>query len=181
VSALNQTDLEPCPACQSLLQVEVFPSVFRKNAPVTSAEVVLIEGASTCFFHGTRKAVLPCNSCGRFLCSLCDCELNGEHFCPQCLETGKTKGKIRSLENRRTLYDTIALHLAILPVALLIFWFLTFITAPAAMFVAIRYWNAPSSIVHRSKMRLVLAMIVATVQIAAWGIGIYLLLRNFNG
>ena len=115
------------------------------------------------------------------MCALCDCELNGEHFCPACLESGKTKGKIKSLENRRTLYDTIALSLAILPIVLIVFWFLTIITAPMALFMAIRYWNAPRSIVHRTKIRYVLAMIFATLQIAGWGIGIYLLVTNLYG
>jgi hypothetical protein len=96
---------------------------------------------------------------------LCDCELNGQHFCPACLETGKTKGKIKSLENQRTLYDGIALSLAIYP--LLIFYF-TLITAPAALVVAIRYWNAPRSIVHRTKIRYVAAIILASMQIAGW-------------
>ena len=29
---LNQSGLEPCPGCQSLLQVEVFPALFRRTA-----------------------------------------------------------------------------------------------------------------------------------------------------
>src|SRR5947209_1718730 len=178
---LNQSGLEPCPGCQSLLQVEVFPALFRRTAPAGSGEIVLVEGESTCFYHASKKAVLPCQGCGRFVCALCDCELNGEHFCPACLESGKTKGKIKSLENRRTLYDTIALSLAILPIGLIVFWFLTIITAPMALFMAIRYWNAPRSIVHRTKIRYVLAMIFATLQIAGWGIGIYLLVTNLYG
>ena len=32
---------------------------------------------------------------------------------PQCLETGKKKGKIKSIENERTLYDSIALGMAL--------------------------------------------------------------------
>ena len=180
-SALNQPGLEPCAGCQSLLQVEVFPALFRRTAPAVSGEIVLVEGEAACFYHPARKAVLPCHGCGRFMCALCDCELNGEHFCPACLESGKTKGKIKSLENRRTLYDTIALSLAILPIGLIVFWFLTIITAPMALFMAIRYWNAPRSIVHRTKIRYVLAMIFATLQIAGWGIGIYLLVTNLYG
>src|SRR6267142_3613050 len=180
-SALNQPGLKPCPGCESPLQVEVFPAFFRRTAPAVSGEVVLVEGEATCFYHPAKKAVLPCHGCGRFLCALCDCELNGEHFCPACLESGKTKGKIKSLENRRTLYDTIALSLAILPIVLIVFWFLTIITAPMALFMAIRYWNAPRSIVHRTKIRYVLAMIFATLQIAGWGIGIYLLVTNLYG
>jgi hypothetical protein len=73
------------------------------------------------------------------------------------------------------MYDTIALALAVLPVVTLAFWFLTIITAPMALFVAIRYWNAPRSLVRRTKIRYVLAMILATLQMAGWGLGIYYL------
>jgi hypothetical protein len=161
----NQPELSPCPACGVPLQVEVFPALFRRINPGQGGEIIMIEGESSCFYHPQKKAVLPCQGCGRFLCGLCDCELNGQHFCPACLETGKTKGKIKSLENQRTLYDGIALSLAIYP--LLIFYF-TLITAPAALVVAIRYWNAPRSIVHRTKIRYVAAIILASMQIAGW-------------
>jgi hypothetical protein len=163
----NRPDLSPCPACGVPLRVEVFPALFRRVNPGQSGETILVEGESSCFYHPQKKAVLPCQGCGRFLCALCDCELNGQHFCPACLETGKTKGKIKSLENQRTLYDGIALSLAIYP--MLIFYF-TLVTAPAALFVAIRYWNAPRSIVHRTKIRFVAAIVLALMQIAGWGL-----------
>jgi hypothetical protein len=127
----------------------------------------MVEGESSCFYHPQKKAVLPCDGCGRFLCALCDCQLNGQHFCPACLEAGKSKGKIKSLDSQRTLYDSIALSLAIYP--LLIFYF-TLITAPMVLFVAIRYWKSPASLVHRSKIRFVVAIIFALLQIAGWGI-----------
>jgi hypothetical protein len=161
----NQPDLAPCPACGAPVQVEVFPAFFRKIAPGQNAQAVLVEGESSCFYHPQKKAVRPCDSCGRFLCALCDCELNSQHFCPSCLETGKSKGKIKSLENQRTRYDTIALGLAIAPI--LIFYF-TLITAPMALYVAIRYWKAPQSIVRRSRVRLILAIIIALLEIAGW-------------
>ena len=164
-----------------MLQVEIFPALFRQNAPAQTGELLLVQGEATCFYHDSRKAVLPCHGCGRFLCALCDCELNGEHFCPACLEAGKTKGKIKSLENRRTLYDSIALSLAVLPLVIFFFWFFTFVTAPMALFMSIRYWNAPRSIVHRTRIRYVMAMIFATAEIAGWGIGIYFLIENLNG
>jgi hypothetical protein len=163
----NQQELSPCPACGVPLQIEIFPALFRKIGAGQSGETILIEGESGCFYHPQKKATRPCDSCGRFLCALCDCELRGEHFCPACLETGKTKGKIKSLDNQRTLYDSIALALAIYP--LLIFYF-TLITAPMALFVAIRYWKAPQSILRRTKIWFVVAMILATLQIAGWGI-----------
>lgn len=163
----NQPQMSPCPACGVPLQVEVFPALFRSREVGRTGETTLIEGESSCFYHPQKKAVLPCHGCGRFLCALCDCQLNGQHFCPTCLETGKIKGKIKSLENQRTLYDSIALSLAIYP--LLIFYF-TLVTAPAALFVAIRYWNAPRSIVRRTKTRYVAAIVLASMQIAGWGV-----------
>jgi len=163
----NQPRLSPCPACGVPLQVEVFPALFRRVNPGQSGETIMIEGESSCFYHPQKKAVVPCQGCGRFLCALCDCELNGQHFCPACLETGKTKGKIKSLENQRTLYDSIAMSLAIFP--LLIFYF-TLITAPVALFIVIRYWNAPRSIVRRTKIRYIVAIILASTQIAGWAL-----------
>lgn len=168
----NQPELSPCPACGVPLRVEVFPALFRRFNPGQSGETIMVEGESSCFYHPQKKAVLPCQGCGRFLCALCDCELNGQHFCPACLETGKTKGKIKSLEDQRTLYDGIALSLAVYP--MLIFYF-TIVTAPVALFVAIRYWNAPRSIMHRTKIRCVAAIVLALMQMAGWGLLFFVL------
>lgn len=161
----NQPELSPCPACGVPLQVEVFPALFRRIHPGQSGETIMVEGESSCFYHPQKKAVVPCAGCGRFLCALCDCELNGQHFCPACLETGKSKGKIKTLENQRTRYDTIALGLAILPVLI---FYLTIVTAPMTLFVAIRYWNAPQSIVRRTRFRFILAIVIALLQIGGW-------------
>lgn len=125
----------------------------------------MVEGESSCFFHPQKKAVVPCAGCGRFLCALCDCDFGGTHFCPACLEAGKSKGKIKALDNRRTRYDSIALALALLP--MLIFYF-TLITAPMTLFVAIRYWNAPRSLVRSNRTRFVLSIIIALLQIGGW-------------
>lgn len=169
----NQPDLLPCDSCGTLVRAEVFPAFFRPVETGRTGDAVLVDGESTCFFHPNKKAVLPCQSCGRFLCTLCDCSLHGEHFCPACLEAGRTKGKIKSLENRRTLYDSLALGLAVLP--LLIFYF-TLITAPMALYVAIRYWKAPLSVIHRTRIRFVIAIVLASLQIAAWLAGLVMIL-----
>jgi hypothetical protein len=172
---LNQPEFVPCPACGVPLLAEVFPALFRATTTGQNAELLMVEGESSCFYHPQKKAVLPCDGCGRFLCALCDCPLHGQHFCPACLEAGRTKGKIKSLENQRTLYDSIALSLTILP---LIFYYLTFITAPMALYVAIRYWNAPRSIVRRSKIRFILAILFALLEIGGW---VALLVIIFSG
>jgi len=109
---------------------------------------------------------------------LCDCELNGQHFCPTCLETGRTKGKIKSLENQRTLYDNIAVALAVYP---FLIFYLTFLTAPAALFIAIRHWNSPRSIVHGTKIRFVIAMAIAGCQIGGWIVVIVVIVSRKHG
>jgi hypothetical protein len=68
------------------------------------------------------------------------------------------------------LYDSIALSLAVY--ALLIFY-LTLVTAPIAIFIAIRHWNSPRSIVHRTKIRLVLAIAIAAAELVGWAVLIY--------
>jgi hypothetical protein len=171
----------PCNGCSSQMFVEVFPALFRTAAAGQTGDLLVVEGETTCFYHPAKKAVLPCQGCGRFLCALCDCDLNGDHFCPACLEAGKTKGKIKNLENERPLYDSMALMFAVLPVVTLIFWFFTLFTAPIALVLAIINWNKPRSIVHRTRVRLVLAIILATLQIGAWGIGIYMLISLRRG
>jgi len=177
-TVFNRTELTPCPVCATPLQVEVFPALFRSVSAGRDGEAALIETESTCFYHPQKKAHLPCEGCGRFLCALCDCELHGKHYCPACLEIGKTKRKIKSLETERTLYDSLALSLAVVP---LVIFYLTFVTAPAALYIAVRYWNAPRSIVHRSKIRLVLAIIFASLQIVGWGIAIYFIVAKRHG
>jgi len=184
----NQPDFAPCPACGVPLLTEVFPALFRKTTAGQSAQAVMVEGESSCFYHAEKKAVLPCDACGRFLCALCDCLVHGSHYCPACLEAGKTKGKIKSLEIQRTHYDNIALSLVILPVAFLVtvifspFSVIGLGTAPAAIFVAIRYWNAPQSIVGRSRIRFVIAILIALLEIAGWIIlFIYIFLAPHHG
>jgi len=175
---LNQGEFTRCDRCASAFEVELFPAFFRRQSRSAEAELVLIEGESTCFYHADKKALLHCHSCGRFLCALCDCELHGEHFCPSCLEAGVTKGRIKSLENRRTKHDSIALTLAIAP---LLIFYITIITAPAALYVAIRHWNSPPSVVHRTKIRFVIAIVLASIEIIGWFFLLLFLLRVFSG
>ncbi len=172
---LNQPAYSSCPACGLQLRAEVFPALFRSITVGASGEPIVTAEESSCFYHPQKKAVLPCDGCGRFLCALCDCELHGKHFCPTCLEVGKTKGKIKNLENRRTLWDSIALSVAVLPMLLVFTFYFTFMTAPMALYIAIRYWNAPRSIVHATRIRYVLAILVAGAQIVGWAVALYVI------
>jgi len=165
-SSFNLPDLAPCPSCATPLQVEIFPAFFRKIATGQKAEVVMVEGESSCFYHPQKKAIRPCDGCGRFLCALCDCELAGQHYCPTCLDVGKSKGKIKNLDNHRTRYDSIALALVTFPLLFFFTFVIPAITAIIALYVAIRYWKAPQSIVRQHRIRTIVAIIIAVAELA---------------
>src|SRR5436190_2977326 len=107
--AFNQPDTAFCPGCRSALQIALFPAFFRRAAVGRDGEAVMIEGESSCFYHPQKKAVLPCDACGRFVCALCDCELKGQHLCPSCLQSGQKKQTIQGLEDSRPLHAQQAL------------------------------------------------------------------------
>lgn len=165
VAHYNTGLMYPCPGCRAQIRVEAFAALVQPPRVGAAAEQLLVEGESSCFFHPAKKAALACDGCGRFLCTVCDIELSGQHLCPQCLESGKRKGKLGQIESHRTLYDSMALALATYP--LLIFYF-TVITAPMALYLTIRHWNAPSSVIPRGKWRFVVAGVLSLAEIVGW-------------
>lgn len=169
VNLFNTLDLVRCPACRSRLQIAVFPAFFKPRTGGAAAEAVVDENEASCYNHPQKRAAVVCDSCGRFVCALCDLELKGQHMCPECLEKGVKKKKITDLETRRFLYDTLSLQLAFGPIIIPIFFFVTCITAPAALFVTIRYWKQPLGLLRRSRWRFIVAATAAVVQIGLWG------------
>lgn len=163
---LNIEEFRECPNCSSKMRVEVFPAYFREIQKGSAGEALLADTESSCFYHPQKRAAVVCSECGRFLCALCDLDVEGKHFCPGCLETAKEKNKITSMQNRRTIYDTMALHLVFF--GLLIFYF-SVVTAPLAIYFCIKHWRTPTSLVRNpSKWRFILAMTLAILQILGW-------------
>lgn len=168
----NHAELTSCPKCEANLQVLVFPAYYRTNT-ATVAEGLSEATDATCFFHTENRAVVTCESCGRFLCSVCDINLGEQHLCPNCIQQGIQTRKLARLENRRVLYDSIALAVAGLP--LLLIWPVIF-TAPIATFIAIRYWRAPSSLIPRTKIRAIFAILIALAELVMIGFFIYMII-----
>lgn len=151
-----------CPNCYTALAIEIFPSLFRKPAAIDAQKLVLAEGEACCYGHATKRAVSLCNRCGRFLCALCEVEIEGAIWCPGCLESKRGAPPPRALEKRRMLYDSIALALSIWPVALL---YPVIVTAPTAIYLAIRHWKSPSSLIPRKKWRFAAAVTIACAEL----------------
>lgn len=160
-----------CSSCGTLLHVNIFPALFRNAPSGGTGESLATDDEATCFYHPKKKAVISCSACGRFLCSLCDVEFKDRHLCTSCLETGKKKNRIKDLENHRTLYDSIALTLAIAP---MLFLWPSILAAPVVLFLVIRYWKSPTSLVRRTKARMIAALVLGILEIIGWSFALYI-------
>ena len=162
----NRSKILPCPNCGTATRVVTFPAFGRKSAGTATVENIVAEGEAGCFFHPAKKAVVACGNCGRFICGLCDLELGGRHLCPNCLESGKQKGKLAEIDHQRTSYGNVALGLAL---GSLLLGPASLLTAPIVLFLVIRHWKTPGSLVGGSgKKRRIAAAIIAVLQLGGW-------------
>jgi hypothetical protein len=168
VEAVSALALAPCAACGVAQRWELFPAF---SAPVETsrvAEAIAAPGEeAACAFHPKKRAVAACGRCGLFVCALCELPVGEERICPTCLEKGHAQGKLAALETHRFLYDRLALMLVTYP---LLLFYVTALTAPIALFVAIRFWKAPTSLVRPGKTRMVVAIVVAVLELAGWAV-----------
>jgi hypothetical protein len=161
----NRPGFTSCPHCRSALNISTFPALYQQPAVSEESRIPVDVNAATCFYHPTRPAAVPCSSCGRYLCTLCEIELGHEKICPNCLDKAARSEEVTELVDSRTLYDSIALTVAVAPVLI---WFVTIITAPLSIYMTVRHWKTPISILPRRKWRFILAFIIAVIQILLW-------------
>ena len=154
-----------CAICRSPYSAYVFPALFSKIDLIAGAAAIVAEGEASCYYHPRKRAVVPCDQCGRFLCSLCQVEFLGQNWCPGCIDAHRRKGQLSSLDASRPLYDNMALVLATLPAFLV--W-PTIFTAPMSLYVSARHWRTPSSLLPRTRIRFYVAVLFAVLQIVAW-------------
>ena len=178
----NAPDFTTCPSCNASLLVRVFPALSRPMARGQAGERITEAGQAACFYHPNKTAHVPCEACGRFICALCDVELHGQHLCPACIESGRRKGSLTTLENRRVLWDNIALWTAVVPVATVFFFMMTIVTSPAAILLAIIGWRKPRSLVPRwSKLRFIFTIVFSLATLGGWGVLIYFISTQGGG
>ena len=99
----------------------------------------------------------------------CALEMGSDVWCASCLSAGTAAKSVRALESRRILWDSIALAVAIVPAATLLgiyFW----ISSPPgfAIFLALKYWKHPSSLLPRTRVRFVFAIGIGLVELGLW-------------
>jgi len=163
-----------CPDCGTEHQIKIFPAALRV-APSTQSESAA-EGEATCFDHPSSRAIASCAQCGRFVCQLCVVEVRNNNYCPSCMAAGLHKVAGAGLAPSRVAYDTIALAIAVGP---LLFFPLTLLTGPVAIFFAFRYWKRPLALMHRNRWRFVAAILIGLIEVGGVGwLILYALLRR---
>ena len=153
-----------CSVCETHAQAVIFPAMFRRVE--AAGDEIVVAGESTCYFHGDRVAAVACVRCGRFLCQLCRINWDGEDVCPACLEASndlKTAKPVSSCYRS----DSLALAISVLPMVTV---FLTILTAPIALGIAIFTFRKRCSIAPRSKARFVAAIVISLAQIMGWAV-----------
>lgn len=110
----------PCPHCGTRIQCDVFPAFFAGTRAGRIGENLVDTSEASCFFHPEKKASLACESCGRFLCDLCDLDFGGKHICPSCLAAGRKKGALKNFDHFRLSWSGVALLIAIIPPIVLV-------------------------------------------------------------
>jgi hypothetical protein len=168
------TNLMPCPSCGTEIRVHAFPALFRSQ-PAPAVGELSLAGEAGCFYHPDKRAIVTCHLCGRFLCGLCNVDFKQQNWCPGCLESSSRKRKGIDFENHRVLYDSVALAFATLP--FLALFYPSLIGAPVALYISVRYWKAPGSILPRTKIRFLVAILLAIGQLVLMGALIYAIAR----
>ncbi len=153
-----------CVRCQVEFEFTGFPALQAARTQVAAQPVVLADD-SVCFFHAENRAEAICERCGRLLCPVCTVPFAGQKVCPTCIASSRSS-QAPALVRERVLHDALALAVAFLP---LLIWPFTVLTAPVALGLVIYGWNKPNSLVRgRGRVRLIVAGILAVLQIGAW-------------
>ncbi|MEI9894522.1 MAG: hypothetical protein WDN28_11705 [Chthoniobacter sp.] len=167
---LDATQEAVCPACRVGLRGQLFRAWWTPPASGLATFERAMEGEAVCFFHPSNRAALPCDSCGRFLCSVCDLPVGSRHLCPVCLSKGLGKEKLPEIISRRILWSRTALWLGVVPLFLsMALWPVLFMSGGAAVIVALVGWNRPGSLVRgRQRWAAVLGLVLGLLQVGLW-------------
>jgi hypothetical protein len=155
---------ETCPGCGRQTRILIFPALARPAVQGHFGEFAVMEGEATCFYHPQKRALVPCDACGRFLCALCDCEMGEQHLCPACLDGGVRKHRIASLEQSRPRWDQIVWTVLVVGPLVTCFWGAP-LTGALALCLIVWKRAAPPSLVANAPLSFGVAAAVAALEV----------------
>jgi len=161
-----------CPACRSQVEAYIFPEFYRNPPPHPGIHLAQ-EQEAVCYFHSRYRAMSPCESCGRFLCEICVISVGSRELCAECLSQLRRQRNETGLVHHAALFDNVALFLVAAPLVTVVFSFFTIFSAPVSLFLSFYYWSRQWNLLHRSRLRFVIAILLSVLLIAFWGVLIY--------
>ena len=159
-----------CGACESEHRYRLFPAFGREIKPGRQADSIVSEGEGSCFFHPKKRAQIPCDLCGRFLCALCDLDLAGRHLCTHCLPTAQKEGALAFLDRERFIPHSagtllVVAGLLILPLAIL--------AAPVAIYFAARTLRGETGLTGGGRWQAAVVIVLALGEFAGSSFVVY--------
>jgi hypothetical protein len=165
-SQWNLEDFTACPNCQAPTRALVFPAMARAMSPARPEP--RSETEAGCFFHSNSRAENVCNSCGRFLCSLCTLAFGAQKLCPDCIYRRRREASEPLFRDQTILFDNIALLLLVVPVLCFVYIYLGLIFSGFALAIVIIGWRQQRPLVPRSRYRFVLAAGLSLLEGVGW-------------
>ncbi len=157
-----------CRLCGTSFEFRAFPALTAGAARITP-QAAELAADSVCFFHAQNRADSICEGCGRLLCTVCAVPFMGRKLCPVCIAAENKKETAPVAVRGRVLHESIALGLAVFPIATVVLFWFTLVTGPLALGWVIYAWNKPGSLVRGpSRWRLIVAAIFAIAEIIGW-------------
>ena len=175
-----ETEDTKCRGCGREAIGKVFPRAFAPAGPPPVPVASPVPGDSVCFYDPEQKATCLCSQCGVLASDAWSASWGSRKVCLRCLEKLRAGGKDKDFESGRVMWDNICLLLALAPLSPMSY-FLVVVTAPAALVLGLRSWNKPRSLAPRSRLRLILALILAGIEVLLMIIGGYMLFETFSG
>ena len=161
-----------CPSCRSQVEAYIFPDFHREPFSFPAIHLAQDQEA-VCYFHSRYRAATPCDNCGRFLCEICAIRVGNRQLCAECLAQMRRQRDETGLVHYAALFDNVALFLVTAPLATVIFWIFTILSAPVSLFLSFYYRSRQWSLVPRSGFRFGLAILLSILLIAIWAFMIY--------
>lgn len=176
-SQWNSGEYTACPNCQAPTRTVVFSAMNR--SAVSNPPIPRAEAEAGCFFHPAARADNLCDSCGRFLCSLCTVQFGAQKLCPECIYQKRKQPSDLQLKDQAILFDNWALLLLTLPVLTFVYVYLGLAFSGVALALVIIGWKQQRTLTPRSRYRFLLAGVLALVEGVAWVALVWLAISFF--
>ena len=164
-----------CSRCSREFEATVFHPVTR---PLHVAELAAArpEAQAGCANHARNAAAASCQRCGLLICALCDMDSGGGPYCPACFDRLHAEHAVPGEARRYVDYGAIARITVIIGVPMIS---LGLFVGSAALFFAFRGLKQRKQ-GGRSRVGMVILMLLAVAEIVAGGAFILLMVWGFS-